>query len=448
MELGWVLEAVMAIRAAYDQLAELPVDNLTHPELLDALGELETLARQLPAQSHRMLARLQREASPVELGAKSWREVLSGRLRISGKEARRRLEEARELGPRTAVSGQAQEPLLAKTAAAQAAGAIGAEHVAVIRGFFTKLPGWVDLTTREQAETTLVRIGVGLGPDELRKAAVHLGVLIDQDGPVPDDAERARKRSLTLGPQGADGMSKLTGWVDPQWRATWEPILAKLAAPGMGNPQDCAPRVSGTPSQEQIDGDTRNLGQRTHDAFTAVGRSLLSSGELGQHHGLPATIIVSTTLQDLQAAAGSAVTAGGSLLPMGDLIRLASHAVHYLVVFDEHTSEVLHCGRSKRIAPAAHRIVLLSRDRGCTKPGCTVPGYGTQVHHTNGWKNNGQTNIDEEVLACGADNRLAETGWTTRIRNGIAEWIPPPQLDVGQPRINYYHHPQRLLADP
>ncbi|MCW2552706.1 MAG: hypothetical protein JWR78_2487, partial [Mycobacterium sp.] len=47
-----------------------------------------------------------------------------------------------------------------------------------------------------------------------------------------------------------------------------------------------------------------------------------------------------------------------------------------------------------------------------------------------------------------ADNRLAETGWTTRIRHGIAEWIPPPQLDVGQPRINYYHHPQRLLADP
>ncbi|MDT5071473.1 MAG: hypothetical protein QOH82_793, partial [Mycobacterium sp.] len=42
-----------------------------------------------------------------------------------------------------------------------------------------------------------------------------------------------------------------------------------------------------------------------------------------------------------------------------------------------------------------HRIVLLSRDRGCPKPGCTVPGYGTQVHHTNGWKNDGQTNIDE-----------------------------------------------------
>jgi hypothetical protein len=337
---------------------------------------------------------------------------------------------------------------LAKTAAAQAAGAIGAEHVAILRGFFTKLPGWVDHATREQSEATLVEVAAGFGPDELGKAAALLAVLIDQDGPVPDDAERARRRTLDVGRQQGDGMATVRGQVDPQWRATWEPILAKLAAPGMGNPADAEPCLKGTPSQAQIDGDTRSYGQRVHDAFLAIGRHVLSSGELGQHSGLPATIIVSTTLQDLQSAAGSAVTAGGSLLPMGDLIRLASHAVHYLVVFDEHTSEVLHCGRSKRIAPAAHRIVLLSRDRGCTKPGCTVPGYGTQVHHTNGWKSNGQTNIDEEVLACGADNRLAETGWTTRIRHGIAEWIPPPPLDIGQPRINYYHHPQRLLADP
>ena len=146
---------------------------------------------------------------------------------------------------------------------------------------------------------------------------------------------------------------------------------------------------------------------------------------------------------------GSGVTAGGTLLPMADLIRMASHAIHYLVVYDKHTHEPLYL-RPHRSAspPSAQRIVLHARDRGCTKPGCTVPGYGTQVHHVNGWAKGAQTNIDEEVLACGADNRLAEQGWTVTIRNGIVEWIPPPEIDVGQTRINYHHHPERLLAPP
>jgi hypothetical protein len=71
------------------------------------------------------------------------------------------------------------------------------------------------------------------------------------------------------------------------------------------------------------------------------------------------------------------------------------------------------------------------------------------VHHTKGWAtNNGQTNIDEEVLACGADNRLAEEGWTVTVGPAGVEWIPPPDLDVGQTRINYCHHPERLLTGP
>ena len=133
---------------------------------------------------------------------------------------------------------------------------------------------------------------------------------------------------------------------------------------------------------------------------------------------------------------------------MADLIRMASHAIHYLVIYDKHTREPLYLGRTKRLASVGQRIVLHDRDRGCTKPGCTVPGYGTQVHHVNGWAKGGHTNIDEEVLACGADNRLAEEGWTVTIRNGVVEWIPPPEIDVGQARINYHHHPERLLAPP
>jgi Domain of unknown function (DUF222) len=77
---------------------------------------------------------------------------------------------------------------------------------------------------------------------------------------------------------------------------------------------------------------------------------VLSSGQLGSHHGLPVSIVVSTTLQELEAAAGTAITGGGSRLPMSDLIRMASHAHHYLAVCDKHTSKPLYLGHTKRIA--------------------------------------------------------------------------------------------------
>src|SRR6185436_18488731 len=176
--------------------------------------------------------------------------------------------------------------------------------------------------------------------------------------------------------------------------------------------------------------------------------SVLASGELGRHHGLPATIIVSTTLQQLESAAGQGVTAGGTRLPIRDVFRLASHAYHYLAVFDQHTSLPLYLGRTRRIASAAQRIVLLARDRGCTYPGCDVPAFWCQAHHVHDWARNGQTNVDELTLACGPHNGIVKPGgWTTRKRkDGRTEWIPPRHLDCGQARVNDVHHPENLLA--
>ena len=89
-----------------------------------------------------------------------------------------------------------------------------------------------------------------------------------------------------------------------------------------------------------------------------------------------------------------------------------------------------------------------SKDRGCTFPGCTAPAYHSQVHHASAdWADGGQTNITDETLACGPDNRRVKPGgWRTRKRkDGRTEWIPPPHLDTGQARVNNYHHPERDL---
>jgi hypothetical protein len=226
-----IIAALDTLDAVFDTVAAMPMDALTHREVLNVQGRLEVLARRMPIVGQRLIARLAAEANPVELGAKSLRDVLRDQLRISGADARRRIDEAADLGPRVALSGEVLAPVLPLTAQAQADGRIGAEHVRIIRRFFDQLPSWVDLPTREQAEATLVRAATGLDPDLVRKAADRVATLIDQDGPLPDDTERARRRGLWIGRQGADGMTPIRGNLDPQALGTLGSDLRQMGRP-------------------------------------------------------------------------------------------------------------------------------------------------------------------------------------------------------------------------
>ncbi|MGV0742729.1 DUF222 domain-containing protein [Mycolicibacterium sp. XJ870] len=445
-------EAVAGLRAAFDTFASCDFASLTRAELLAVLDEYETLTCQTPAVWHRLLAQLQAGATAKELGAKSWNEVLRIRWRLSTAEAGRRLAEAGELGPRQALTGEVLPAVLPAVAAAQRAGLINTDHVKVLRDAVHHLPEWVDTTTREQFELDLVRVAVGVGPKELKETAELRLFLLDQDGPEPDDTERARKRGVNMAKQGRDAMTGLTANLTPEAAAVWEVLLAKFAAPGMCNPDDDEPCTTGTPTQAQIDNDHRTLAQRQHDALLVIGRIALMSGDLGQLNGLPVSVIIRTTLQDLESRAGIGVTGGGKKLPITDVIRMGGHANHHLAIFDQATGAALDYYRARRTASAAQRIMLIARDGGCTKPGCTVGAYGCQVHHAAAdWSDGGNTNVDEMTLACGPDNRLvnSDNGYTTTINaRGDVEWHPPPELDHSQQRINYHHRPELLLTPP
>ncbi|OBG98920.1 hypothetical protein A9X04_03495, partial [Mycobacterium sp. E3247] len=306
----------------------LPVDAMNVAQQLAMLERCEKARRQLPAIEHPVINNLARQATPEELGGTLPHAVAEATL-ISRAEASHRVKEAADLGPRHGLTGEPLEPLLPATAAAQRAGTLGGGQVAVIRRFFHRLPGWVDFGTRQAVEADLATHGTQYRPEQLAELADHIADCLNPDGTYTDD-DRARRRGLMLGKQGADGMSELRGAISPELRATVEAVLAKLAAPGMCNPLDDTPRVGGAPSQDAIDRDARSTAQRNHDALLAGLRGLLASGKLGQHNGLPASIVITTTLAELQAAAGTGRTGGGSRLPISDVIRLARHA-HQLV---------------------------------------------------------------------------------------------------------------------
>ena len=146
---------------------------------------------------------------------------------------------------------------------------------------------------------------------------------------------------------------------------------------------------------------------------------------------------------DLRAPYGLAAVSALKRLKMYDAVK--PH-------LEKMTGKVLDLFQTRRTATVVQRLALITRDGGCTKPGCTVPAYGCQVHHAvKDFAAGGNTNVNDNGLACGADNRLVGTtgGWTTRMNaRHEVEWLPPPLLDRGQTRVNTYHHPERLHPPP
>lgn len=441
-----VSEALAAIDAAVDTLTALDLSALAAPDLLALAGRCERAARRHSALRHDVSHELhQREV--CEVGGAPHK-VLADWLRITPAEARRRARVTESLAPRATLTGDRLPPHQPATAEAWRRGELDGEHVRVIQRFLADLPFDVPAADREKAEAFLAAHAQLLRPDQLRVLADRLALTLNPDGMFTEE-DRARKRSFTWGRQQPDGMTEAQLWATPELRSYLEAWLAKFAAPGRCNPADNAAIVDGEPTQAQADADTRTVGQRQHDALMALVRGQLGDPKLGQHNGLPVTVIISATLQDLQAKSGYGVTGGGGLVPMSDVVRMGRHAYHYLTLFDGVTGRALWLGRTKRIATADQRIVLHAKERGCTAPGCTVPGYAAQVHHaTMDWSDGGKTDIDDLTFACKLHNLLVETGgWTTRkLANGDTEWIPPAHLPFPA-GTNTYHHPERLLPN-
>ena len=440
-EVAPVLDALDAAVAA---VGELNLDNFAPAVRLRTLERLETARRRQVAVSHDVIASLAKEdavdvGGPVHQAIADW-------LRISYAEARRRIRDVEQLSPRLTLTGQELPPELPATAQVWRDGMLDGQHLRVIQTFVRDLPEATPVGTVEHAERFLAQKATELRPDQLEKVAHRCALRINPDGKF-SDADRARQRGFTWCGQRADGMSIGKLIASPELRANLDAWLARFAAPGMCNPDDETPCVEGEPSEEATNRDLRGHAQRQHDALNALVRGQLGDPKLGAHNGLPVTVIVSTTLKELTSGTGRAVTGGGTLLPMRDVIRMAGHSYHYLAVFDEHQSRPLYLGRSRRIASPDQRVVLYAKDRGCTHPGCDVPGYWCEVHHVDDWAAGGLTSIDKLTLGCKPHHKLVDEGWRTRKRpDGRTEWIPPPGFGRGA-RTNDYHHPERLFDD-
>ncbi|SPM27598.1 HNH endonuclease signature motif containing protein [Mycobacterium terramassiliense] len=433
-----------ALDTAVALIAGVNFGTVAPADRLRALVRMEKAIRTQIASNHDVMAGLAKE-DPAHIGGPAHK-VIADWLRISCAEAARRLRDAEQLSPRLTLTGQELPPELPATAKVWRRGLLDGQHLRVIQTFFRGLPQATPVDAVADAERFLARQATKLRPDQLEKVARQCAVRINPDGKY-SDADRERRRGFTWCGQRPDGMSVGKLVASPELRANIDAWLARFAAPGMCNPDDETACVTGEPDEDRARRDSRSHAQRQHDALNALVRGQLGDPKLGVHNGLPVTVIVSTTLQELTSGAGLAVTGGGTVVPMREVIRMASHAYHYLTVFDEHSGRPLYLGRTRRIASPDQRIVLYAKDRGCTHPGCDAPGYWCEVHHVDEWATGGRTDADQLTFACPPHHKLVEMGWKTRkLPNGRTEWIPPPRLDRGA-RTNDYHHPERLFDD-
>ncbi len=89
------------------------------------------------------------------------------------------------------------------------------------------LPSCVSVTDRDEVERSLVREATKNDAEIVKAVARRIDEIFNPDGDF-DEADRARRRGLTLGQQGPDGMSRLSGWIDPETRAYVEAVTAAV----------------------------------------------------------------------------------------------------------------------------------------------------------------------------------------------------------------------------
>lgn len=361
-----------AVAAAVDELLAAPMTACTDQQVLASAREVEQARLRLESFDHALIGELDSRALPARLLARSTAGLLGALLRLSPGQAARRVHHARQLGRRLTLTGEALPPAHPAVAEARERGLINGEHAAIAVRTLAQLPGRLPVEQLNAAEAFLAGWARKTNPAQLSQIARRLRDTLDPDGALTEPADQARRRGLTVTPIG-DGMHRLSGELDAECAALATTVLQSLSAP--------RPTDAGGP-------DPRNASQRRHDALKSVLKLGARAGQLPVSGGVPATVLITLTADQLAERAGLAETSFGQLLPVETALKLADQAALAVIISDS-KGKPLQLGRSRRLASEHQTLALIARDRGCTFPGCTMPPEWSERHHITAWADGG-----------------------------------------------------------
>ena len=277
-----------------------------------------------------------------------------------------------------------------------------------------------------RAAAALVQLAASVTVEQLAIHARGLRDELDESG-IADRAARLReKRYLHLTPL-ADGMTRISGLLDPESAAIVTAAYDGATSPRRGGVRFVDPDVAAR--AEQLVADVRTTEQIGLDAFVDLIRvgAAVDPGSI-----LPfrrPEVVVHVNLADLDRRAGSARIDGQTTnFGVATAERHICESGIIPILFDG-SRQVVDVGRTQRLFTRRQRIALAARDQGCAFPLCDRPPSWTEAHHLTPWSEGGGTSVDNGILLCRHHHLLVhDHGWGIRRQDG--EWLfePPRAL--------------------
>lgn len=276
----------------------------------------------------------------------------------------------------------------------------------------------------DAAHALLSTVG-SLPPEKVARRARELRDELDEDGVAGREELMREKRFLRLTPQ-SDGMTRLTGLLDPESAALVVDAVDAVTSPRRGGPRFVDPDAAAR--ADAIVADPRSTEQVALDALVQMVR-IACAADGGRVFGVrEPSVRVHVSLDDLERRSGIAHLEGQSAaVSVATAERIACADGLVPILFNQ-SGRALELGRSQRCFSHHQRTVLAAIWGGCAHPGCDRPPSWTEAHHINEWHaERGSTDVDDGVLLCRHHHLMVHNnGWKIERSGSVYRLLPPP----------------------
>jgi hypothetical protein len=409
------------------------VKRLSDDQLIDRQRAVAELRRRVDADAavlaaeiaHRSRRELGHQGLAQQRGVRTPEALVQHVTGLSGSDARALVRAGTLVIEASTDFSADSRPWLRAVGLAVARGDLGVGAAGVIESGLGSPAEGVPEDRLAEAAAELVREAASLTLEQLASAARNRRATLDEAGIADREEERRARRYLILTPQ-LDGMTRISGLLDPESAAVIVAAVDAVTAPRRGGPRFVDPEA--TP--EPID-DERTTQQLAADALVEMVRVAMLADDGRVFGSRRVAVRVHVAERDLRREAGAAHIEGQT-----DPVSIATAKRHLCesgmvpVLFDS-DGQVLNVGRDQRLFTERQRTALASRDGGCIAQGCDRPPSWCEGHHINEWlRDGGKTDVADGVLLCRYHHLLVHNnGWRVR-RDGARYWLERP--DTGE----------------